>query len=196
MLLWMGRGINMSETALTVQSLGDAVKDKVRKAMMDAIPDDALQGLIKAEFDKFFIDQQDRHYSSNPPTPSAFKTMVKREIETAMNEKVKEIIKGQVNKVTTEWESDGGYKVIGELVEKMAPAALTGTMITGSKVIWVQKSLPKYAKENGVEKNKSYTVSDFAIFDINGGLDAFVKLKEAKDFQWFYLRSFNYNKGE
>lgn len=114
----------MSEsTQLTVQSLGDAVKDRVRKAMMDAIPDTALEGLIQAEFKSFFEDKQVDRYSNNLPTPSGFKQMVKVEIEVAMRAKIKQIILDKVNVYDVD-----GNKALTALVEELAPAAMRGTM--------------------------------------------------------------------
>jgi hypothetical protein len=110
---------------LTVQSLGDAVKDKVRKAMMDAIPDEALQTLIKAEFDNFFLDQSDRY--NNQKQPSPFKVLVRKEIEKAIEEQVRQIIKTQTQSLVQEWDGEGG-RVLGDLVTKLAPAALEGVM--------------------------------------------------------------------
>jgi uncharacterized protein YajQ (UPF0234 family) len=112
---------------LTVQSLGDAVKDKVRKAMMDAIPDEALQALIKAEFDNFFQDQSNRY--DNGKTPSPFKVMVRNEIEKAVSQKVRDLIQEQTAKIVTEWDGDN-HRVLGDLVTKLAPAALEGVMHT------------------------------------------------------------------
>jgi hypothetical protein len=67
-------------------------------------------------------------------------------------------------------------------------------MIIGSKVEWVNKNIPKYAKENNIKSNKIYTVSDFTVFGICGKLRACIRLREQKrDFQWFFLDSFNFS---
>jgi hypothetical protein len=116
----------MVQTELTVNSLGDAVKDKVRKAMMDAIPDEALQALIKNEFDKFFLAQPGL-YHNDPGKPSSFSLMVRSEVELAMKEKIKSVILQKTSDVLLSYDHDGG-KMVGELVEAMAPAAMAGVM--------------------------------------------------------------------
>lgn len=129
----------MSNTEITIHSLGDAIKDKVRKTMMDAIPDEALQVLIKKEFDSFFVGQKPHVYSSEV-SPSAFSVIVKKELELALSNKVKTIIEKSVQGLTHEWDEDGN-KLIGDLVEKMAPAAMNGIMVNiASKCIMVLKN--------------------------------------------------------
>lgn len=108
-------------TKITVSSLGDAVRDKVRKAIMDSIPDEAMDSLVKAEFDRFFKDTNE--YSRSQPSP--FKILVQNEIQNLMKERVKELIKTKVDSLTEEW-SGNGISLVGQLVEEMAPHVLAG----------------------------------------------------------------------
>lgn len=109
---------------LTVQSLGDAVKDKVRKAMMDAIPDEALQGLIKAEFDRFFVDSKRFGYADEP---SPFKVLVRKELENILREKVRKSLVTKFGEGQPHYQ-DMETKFMQDLVAEMAPHALRGVM--------------------------------------------------------------------
>lgn len=110
---------------LTVQSLGDTVRDSVRKAMMDAIPDSALQSLISKEFDNFFKDTAGQY--NRPDEPSPFKRMVKAEIELAMKDKIRELIKEKTSAEVTKWDGNNNV-IVSTLVEEMAPAAMNSIM--------------------------------------------------------------------
>lgn len=124
---------------LTVQSLGDAVKDRVRKAMMDAIPDEVLQGLIKKEFENFFEDGKPNYHNSFIE-PSSFKKIVKAQIELAMAERIKILVKEQVDTCIAQW-GVTGQTAVGKLVEEMAPAAMKGIMqnIAGTCISQLQR---------------------------------------------------------
>lgn len=108
---------------LTVASLGDAVREKVRKAMFDAIPDDALDKLVANEFQRFF--QTKTEY--NREIPSDFQVIVKKQIEAAMHDRIFELVKKKVDEHVYNWDTTGS-KTVSALVEAMAPAAMAGIM--------------------------------------------------------------------
>lgn len=80
----------MSETALTVASLGDQVRDKVRLAMLNAIPDEAMDKLIAGEFKNFFDER--RGVYNNERRPSKFQEMVLNQIRAEMLKRISEKI--------------------------------------------------------------------------------------------------------
>lgn len=112
-------------TDLSIQSLGDAVRDKVRKAMMDSIPDEAIHSLIKNEFDMFFKDEVSQYRGAEP---SPFKKMIREEVHAQMRARVSDIIKGELDTLTTTSDAFGGVKLVGELVQRMAPTVLESVM--------------------------------------------------------------------
>lgn len=110
---------------LTVQTLGDAVKDKVRKAMMDAIPDEALHAMITTEFNSFFVDKAPKYHNDN--TESEFKKLVRLEINAAMKISVHEHVKKKTDILIANYDN-GENNLIGSLVEEMSSFALKGVM--------------------------------------------------------------------
>lgn len=108
---------------LTVQSLGDAVKERVRKAMFDSIPDDVIGQLIAKEFEIYFQDTKNRYDSKTEPSP--FTKMLKEEIQKQFKERALEVIKKKIQEVTIDW-SNHGSELVGSLVQEMAPYAMQG----------------------------------------------------------------------
>lgn len=110
--------------ALSIQSLGDAVKEKVRKAMFDSIPDEAITQLIAKEFEIYFQDVQGDRYNS-AVKPSPFKQLVKQEVESQFKERIKEVIRKKVGEVTVNW-TNNGSEIVGSIVQEMAPYVQAG----------------------------------------------------------------------
>jgi hypothetical protein len=113
----------MSENQLTVTSLGDAVREKVRKAMFDSIPDEAIGTMIAGEFDSFFKDKRDSYNGRLITSP--FTDLVKREIENHFKERVRDIVKKQVDELTKNWDTNSNT-MLGAMIEEMAPHAMVG----------------------------------------------------------------------
>lgn len=65
------------------ESIEDVIRDKVRRVIVEAIPDEQVDDLIKKEYDKFFEDVGGYHTK-----PSPFKMMVQAEIESIMSKKI------------------------------------------------------------------------------------------------------------
>ena len=82
------------DNQLTVSSLGDSVKDNVRKAMFDSIPEHIMDNVIKGEFKKFFEEPADRYGNSKD---SAFQVMVKKEMRDQINETLKTKVSEYIN---------------------------------------------------------------------------------------------------
>lgn len=114
---------------LSVQSLGDVVKDKVRKAMFESLPDEAVGKLIQAEFSKFFEDQKRNSYSSELD-PSQFKMMIRQQIQELMKERVIAMLRDKVNTYLdgVNVAPNGTPYNVGALFEEMAPHVLKGIM--------------------------------------------------------------------
>ncbi len=112
----------LESNQLSVQDLGSAVKDRVRKAMMDAIPDAALEGLIAKEFQSFFQDNKDEY---NRKIIAPFSLLVRKEISDQLGLAISEKIRTEVQKLTHDYKTN---QLIGDLVKEMAPAAMQGVM--------------------------------------------------------------------
>jgi uncharacterized protein YfeS len=113
----------MSE--LTVASLNDGIRDRVRLALLEAIPNEQMDALLAAEFARYF--KEERWNGGSRPSP--FQEAVKAEIDRQVKAVVTERIKDQLASMVSTWdEADGQHKLVGELVEKLAPLALKGFM--------------------------------------------------------------------
>lgn len=110
----------MSDQLVNV-SLGDVVREKVKKVLLDAIPEESINSLIKKEYEQFFEENKDR-YNNRPVGPSPFSLLIKAEIEVQLKVLVKDKINEQLKDM--KYDSDGQF--MGDMVAKMAPFVLEG----------------------------------------------------------------------
>lgn len=82
----------MSSKELTVSSLGDAVRDKVRLAMFESIPDEAMDKVIAGEFEKFFSEKERIWLGGKNVEVSPLQKMIKEEIQQQLQVRLKATI--------------------------------------------------------------------------------------------------------
>lgn len=102
---------------LTVASLGDQVRDKVRSAMMNAIPDEAMDKLIADEFANFFDKKRDSY--RNEIKPSEFQEMVLSQIRVEMGKSISKKVEELVFKSVEEKDKNG--QLTFDIVELITP---------------------------------------------------------------------------
>lgn len=102
---------------LTVASLGDQVRDKVRSAMMNAIPDEAMDKLIAGEFANFFKEKEDSY--NRTKKPSEFQELVLSNIRVEMTKRINEKIGELVFKSVEESNKNGQLTL--DIVELITP---------------------------------------------------------------------------
>lgn len=111
---------------VTILNLADVIRDKVRNTILDAIPKEQLDKLILEQFNAFFNTRVSSSFSyGEQRTP--FQCMVSTQIEALIKEKVKESIKEPIDNLVSEWDGNN-HRIIGELVEKMAPTFFQSVM--------------------------------------------------------------------
>lgn len=114
---------------LTVPTIADTLRDRVRSALLDAIPDEQLDRYIQAEFTVFFTDATTDAWGTriNQPRPSPFKEIVRTELTAMLKEKIVAKLKALTNTVVEQWDNTTGeQRLLGDLVQEMAPIALQG----------------------------------------------------------------------
>lgn len=76
----------MSTDLSTEITFAQSVTDKVRKLIMDSMPEEKLQAALQAEYDKYFVEKQDNW--SREKTPSHFQKMVESEIRSQLQARI------------------------------------------------------------------------------------------------------------
>lgn len=110
---------------LTVANLADNVRDKVRSTIMNLIPDEQIDALVKKEWDTFFERPKQERWD-NTEKFSPFQLMVRAETEKLIREKVKDEVEKEISRFNqSTWETQG-RKAVGELVQAYAPFVLKG----------------------------------------------------------------------
>lgn len=96
-------------------SLADAIRDRVRKTMFDAIPDGAIDAMVTKEYELFFSKKDS--YGHNKQ--SEFEQVVRKEIGLAMQETLKatvqELMAQQYNSETEK------YEFVTKAVQELGP---------------------------------------------------------------------------
>jgi len=107
------------------ETFQDIVRDRVRKIIMDAVPDGQIDSLVKKEYDAFFEDRVSTGYHKEV-IPSDFKKMVQAEIKAMVESKIKEHV---CARITNKWDSDlHGNKLLEEVTKAYAPLAMQSVM--------------------------------------------------------------------
>lgn len=115
----------MSSELAKPESFQDIVRDRVRKIIMDAVPDGQIDSLVKKEYEAFFEDRVSSGYHKEV-IPSDFKKMVQVEIKAMVESKIKEYIG---TKMTNLWDSNThGNKLLEEVTRAYAPVAMQAVM--------------------------------------------------------------------
>jgi hypothetical protein len=108
----------MTTDISTPITFAQEVTDKVRQLIMNAMPEEKVQAVLKAEYDKYFTDKPDRW---NNPGKSPFSQLVESEVKRVVEQKVRE----EVNKYLYDlvWENNGKEHAEAILAE-ITPAVM------------------------------------------------------------------------
>lgn len=109
-----------------VASLADTIRDKVRTTIAAAIPDGQLDGLIKKEWETFFVVPQPRNSYDAKPEHSPFQLMIKAEMEKLIREKVAEGVRKEMDRFNVSTWDAQGKKTLEMIIKEYAPAAIEG----------------------------------------------------------------------
>lgn len=96
----------------------DKVRDKVKQSLIDVIPDEQWNAMLKAEISSFFENKRERLSYSHEvrETPSEFHKIVKAVVEEETKKRVRDMLS------TPEWSSywDGTKQQAGEEIARIA----------------------------------------------------------------------------
>lgn len=70
----------------------EKLREKVKAALVDVVPDEQWDAMIKGEIDGFFKDKEVREYGSARTIPSAFKQVAERLIRDEAEKMVKDML--------------------------------------------------------------------------------------------------------
>lgn len=111
---------------LTVANLADTIRDRVRTQIVNVIPDEQIDGLIKKEWESFFVTPPRTNNWDTTEKKSAFQTMIEKEVNAYFTTKVKESLDKQLEIFTqASWDAHA-KKYLNEFVKGYAPMALEG----------------------------------------------------------------------
>lgn len=108
----------MTENQLTTLNMNDIqeqIKNRIKSAFVELIPDDSWKNLVQAEIDKWTTDTKE--YGTIKPSP--LKALIAKEVEA----KVREVINEELSKPEYQFRYDGDSscvpgKAIQEVIEK------------------------------------------------------------------------------
>jgi len=116
----------MNNQEVTVYNVADQIREKVKYFMMQAIPAEQFDAMIKKEWDSFFVSPSPRN-NWEQPLPSPFSQIVKEALQKYMQVKIDESIKIELERwvadKNTNW-SQTGQKIVGNVVKGYAPEFL------------------------------------------------------------------------
>lgn len=98
---------------ITVQSLGDAVRDKVRSVIFQSIPDEAIQTIMEKEFTSL---KEKKHYNDRSEIQTIINDEIKRQIKERAVESVKKYLDDNFVAAPKE--------TVNILVQEMAPLVM------------------------------------------------------------------------
>lgn len=84
----------MANEISTEVNFGQEVTDKVRQLIMNAMPEEKLQAVLKAEYDSYFNTTRDRY---SDKVESKFSKLVQSEISKFMDKKVQETVRAYLD---------------------------------------------------------------------------------------------------
>ena len=99
------------------------IRSRVRAVLVESIPDEAMDLMIRAEHDKFFATRR-QHGRDVPP---AFAELVAEELTTLLLEKVRRWITGHSESV---WDDAGVERLVGEAAAKIVPRVQEAFMVS------------------------------------------------------------------
>ncbi len=109
---------------LSITSLGDTIRDKVRKAMFDAVPEATMDGIIKREFDEYFKKTQYHNGLNISPFQKQVQIIMEEILRSELNAKLHIKLKDAMSGM----DGENPNAVMKDLAEMLAPDVLRGIM--------------------------------------------------------------------
>lgn len=130
--------------SLDVVSLADTIRDKVRTTIAASIPDSQLDALVKKEWETFFTVPTPKNNWETNVEFSPFQAMVRKEIDTYINQKVQEAVKKELDAFSQSVWDNQGKRVVSEVVKAYAPSALEGMAATVTQTVLERMNQNRY----------------------------------------------------
>ena len=94
----------------------DKVRDKIKQSLIDVIPDDQWNVMLKAEIEGFFKSKTYSQYGEQREQPSEFRRIVLGVLEEEVKKRVRDML------ASAEWSSywDGNKQQAGEEIARIA----------------------------------------------------------------------------
>jgi len=92
----------------------DHIRNRVREVIVSSVPDEEMDRMVRAEFDRFFVGRKEY----NREIPSAFSGMVFEMLKELLGKRVEAWIARETERV---FDEDGTERLVGEAVAKIAP---------------------------------------------------------------------------
>lgn len=111
---------------LSIPNLADTIRDRVRTSIVSVIPDEQIDNLVKAEYDRYFQAPQQPSWEKKEVF-SPFQNTIKAEIESYMKEKLQAAVRKELDLILTDakWNQTGAVAV-SSMVKQYAPDFLEG----------------------------------------------------------------------
>jgi UDP-N-acetyl-D-mannosaminuronic acid transferase (WecB/TagA/CpsF family) len=106
---------------ITVATLGDAVRDRVKKAIFDSIPDAAIESLINAELKKL-TDTEEVHWNGKYQRVSQLQRIIGDEFKKQLCERAQKQV-GEYLDLTYQNQSK---ELVDKAIKEIAPLFLAG----------------------------------------------------------------------
>lgn len=121
----------------------DKVRDKIKQSLVDVIPDDQWNAMLRAEIEGFFKSKTFLHYGEQKEQPSEFRRIVLGVLEEEVKKRVRDMLAGP------DWASywDGTRQQAGEEIARLARE--NGAMILAK---WLESAIAQVI--DGIRFNK------------------------------------------
>lgn len=107
---------------LTVNTLGDAVRDRVKKALFDSIPDTAIENLIQNEFTKMTSKTRDEWAGSQRRQMSELEFIIATEIKKQLQERSSKSVSQYLDQTYT----NQSKEMVDAAIKDLAPLFMAG----------------------------------------------------------------------
>ena len=111
-------------TEISVQTLGDAVRDRVKKAIFDSIPDIAIDSLIKKELETFTNNRRSIYENGSIVDRTDLEILIVKEIKDYLSNRIKE----DVTKYLDETYQSNAKELTSAAIKELAPIFMAGMM--------------------------------------------------------------------
>ena len=118
------------ENQVTVYNIADTIREKVKDYIIQSIPKEQLDQLIKQQWDAFFQDKSNNWERK----PSEFNRLVQDAIQKEIQVKIDEAVREELKRFASSWDSTG-QKVIKDAVSQYAPAFIEGLAAHATQAI-------------------------------------------------------------